>query len=213
MRVREFMKKEFITVDVKTPIKAALEILKHNKIKRLPVTKKSKFAGLVTMSMIRDALPSDATTLSTYELNYVISKITVGDIMLKEPITVSPDLPVEKAMWLGNEHGIGAFPVLENKELVGMISESDFSGVMLSALGLRGSDSKRITIDASGKRFGLLKELVESLDSHKIPIMSIVSIPKSEKGDWLLILRLKTKDATLAVEDLRKKGFKITDVT
>ena len=207
------MNKEFITVDVKMPIKAALDVMKHNKIKRLPVIRKGKFAGLVTMSMIRDALPSDATTLSAYELNYVISKITIGDIMLKEPITVSPDLPVEKAMWLGNEHGIGAFPVLENEELVGMISESDFSGVMLSALGLRGSDSKRITIDASGKRFGLLRKLVESLDSHKIPIMSIVSIPKSKKGDWLLILRLKTKDTTLAAEDLRKKGFKITDIT
>ncbi len=213
MRVREFMNKEFITVDVKTPVKSALGIMKHNKVKRLPVLKKGKFAGLVTMSMIRDASPSDATTLSTYELNYVISKITIGDIMLKEPITVSPDLPVENAMWLGYEHGIGAFPVLENKELVGMISEADFSGVMLSALGLRGSDSKRITIDASGKRFGLLKELVGSLDLRKIPIMSIISIPKSAKGDWILILRLKTKDTTLAAEDLKKKGFKITDIT
>ena len=213
MRVRDFMKKEIITVDIHTPIMAALEIMKHNKIKRLPVIKNGKFAGLVTRAMIRDASPSEATSLSVYELNYLISKMTVGDIMVKKPITISPDLPVEEAIWLGKEHGIGAFPVFEEGELVGIITASDISGVVSSALGLGEKESKRITIDASGRRFGFLKDLLEVLDSHKIPILSIMSVPKSEKGDWFLILRVKAKDAAVAGEDLKKKGFDVTDVT
>lgn len=213
MRVRDFMKTEVITVDVKTPIMAALETMKHNKIKRLPATKKGKFVGLITRAMIRDASPSQATSLSVYELNYLISKMEVGDIMVKKPITISPDLPVEEAIWLGKKHGIGAFPVLEKDELVGIITQSDISGVVSDALGLGERDSKRITIDAAGKRFGYLKNLIDTLDSHKIPIMSIMSVPKSEKGDWFLILRVKTGDAAVAVEDLKKRGFKVTDVT
>ena len=213
MKVRDFMKKEVITVDIKTPIMAALETMKHNKIKRLPVTKNSKFAGLVTRAMIRDASPSEATSLSVYELNYLISKMTVGDIMVKDPVTISPELPVEEAISLGKKHGIGAFPVIEKKDLVGIITESDITGVVTNALGLGDSDSKRITIDASGKRFGYLKDLVEVLDKHHIPLLSIMSIPKSAKGDWFLVLRLKTKDAGLAAEDLKKKGFNVTNVT
>jgi len=213
MRVRDFMKRDPITADVKTPIMAALEIMNHNKIKRLPITKRGKFVGLVTRNMIRDASPSQATSLSIYELNYLISKMTVGDIMVKDPITISPDLPVEEAIWLGRKHGIGGFPVLEKGELVGIITESDISGVVTDALGVAERDSKRITIDASGKRFGYLKNLIEVLDAHRTPLMSIMSIPKPGKNEWFLILRVKAKDAEETAKDLKEKGFKVAEIT
>jgi acetoin utilization protein AcuB len=213
MKVRDFMKTEVITVDIKTPIMAALDIMKTNRIKRLPVTKNTKFVGFVTRAMIRDASPSEATSLSVYELNYLISKMTVGDIMIKDPVTISPELPVEEAIWLGKEKGIGAFPVIENGNLVGIITASDITDVVSNALGLGDRDSKRITIDASGKRFGYLKGLIEVLDSHQIPLLSIMSIPKSKKGDWFLVLRLETTDAGPAAADLKEKGFNVTDVT
>jgi acetoin utilization protein AcuB len=213
MKVRDFMKTEVITVDTKTPIMAALDIMKTNRIKRLPVTKNNKFVGFVTRAMIRDASPSEATSLSVYELNYLISKMTVGNIMVKDPVTISPELPVEEAIWLGKEQGIGAFPVIENGNLVGIITASDITDVVSNALGLGDRDSKRITIDASGKRFGFLKTLIEVLDSHQIPLLSIMSIPKSTKGDWFLVLRLRTTDAGPAAADLKEKGFNVTDVT
>ena len=212
MKVRNFMKKDVITVDFDTPIMDALETMKHNKVKRLPVTKNGKFVGLITRAMIRDASPSDATSLSIYELNYLLSKMTVGNIMVKKPVTISPDLPVEEAIRLGKEHRIGGFPVIENGELAGIISESDIIWVVSNALGLGEKDSKRVTINATGKRFGYLRELVEVLDSNNIPILSLLTIPTS-KEDWSLILRLKTKHASVAVEDLKKKGFDIADVT
>jgi len=207
------MKTNVITVDINTPVMDSLAKMRKNSIKRLPVIKKGKLVGLVTRAMIRDASPSQATSLSVYELNYLISKMTVGDIMVKDPITISPGIPMEEAIWLGTEHGIVAFPVVDNGELVGIITESDISGIVINALGVGDSDSKRITIDASGKRFGYLKDLVQVLDTHKIPILSIMGIPKSNKGDWFLILRVRTTDATEAVNDIKEKGFTIADIT
>jgi acetoin utilization protein AcuB len=139
--------------------------------------------------------------------------MTIEKIMLKKPITISPDLPVEEAIWLGQQHGVGAFPVLEDKNLVGIITSSDISGVVASALGVGESGSKRITIDASGKRFGYLKDLVQLLDSHKTPMLSMMGIERSQKGNWYIILRLKTEDASAAVDDLKANGFNVTDVT
>jgi acetoin utilization protein AcuB len=207
------MTTNLITVDIQTPILEALEIMKHNKVKRLPVTKSGKFVGLVSRNMIRDASPSEATSLSVHELNYILFKMTVGYLMVKKPITVSPDLPVEEAIWLGIQHGVGALPVMEKNTLVGIITESDISRIVINALGVGQKDSQRITIDASGKRFGYLQDLVRVLDTHNIPMLSLMGIPKSGRKDWMLTLRLQTKDAARAVEDLKNEGFKVTDVT
>ena len=100
MKVRDFMKTDLITVETKTPIMDAQEIMRREKIKRLPVIKKGKLVGLVTKHMLIEAAPSSATTLSVYELNYLLSKMTVDDIMVKDPITIPPDYPVEAAIWL-----------------------------------------------------------------------------------------------------------------
>jgi len=213
MRVRDFMKKEVITVEPQTVILDAMDIMKKNKIKHLPVTQDGKFKGFVTRGMLRDASPSEATSLDIHEVTYLISKLTIEKIMLKKPITVSPDLPVEEAIWMGQEHGVRAFPVLEDYNLVGIITQSDITGVVAKALGVGENDSKRITIDASGKRFGYLKDLVQLLDSHNIPLLSMMGIERSKKGNWYIILRLRTEDASAVAEDLRQNGFKVTDVT
>ena len=213
MRVKDFMKKEVITVEPQTPILDALDVMKKNNIRHLPVTQNGVLAGFVPRGMLRDASPSDATSLSIYELNYLVSKMTVKQIMIKEPMTVSPDLPVEDAIWQGQQHSVAAFPVLENKNLVGIITQSDITGVVANALGAGESNSKRITIDASGKRFGYLKDLVQLMDSHEIPILSLIGIERSQKGNWYIILRLRTEDASSAVADLKENGFNVTDVT
>ena len=213
MRVKDFMKKEVITVAPQTPILDALDVMKKNNIRHLPVTQNGELAGFVTRGMLRDASPSDATSLSIYELNYLVSKMTVKQIMIKEPMTVSPDLPVEDAIWQGQQHSVAAFPVMEDKNLVGIITQSDITGVVANALGAGESNNKRITIDASGKRFGYLKDLVQLMDSHKIPILSLIGIERSQKGNWYIILRLRTEDASSAVADLKENGFNVTDVT
>ncbi len=211
MKVRDIMKTDLITVDGNTPILEAQEIMRQNKIKRLPVMKKDKFVGLVTKYMLLEAAPSPATTLSVHELNYLLSKMTVRDLMVKDPITVTSNYPVEAAIWLGKKHGVGAFPVVDDDKLVGIITESDISGVMSEVLGLE-SEGVRITIDGLGNQLGELGDIIKVLDDHKTPLLSIISIPRRKKGDWVIVLRIRSSGAEEIVKDLEKGGFKITDV-
>jgi acetoin utilization protein AcuB len=173
--------------------------------------KKDKLTGLVTKYMLLEASPSAATTLSVHELNYLLAKMTVRDIMVKDPITVTPDYPMEAAIWLGKKHGVGAFPVVDDGKLVGIITESDISGVMSEVLGLE-SEGVRITIGGLGSQLGELREIIKVLDDHKTPLLSIISIPRRKKGDWAIVLRVQSSSAEKIVKDLERGGFKVTDV-
>ena len=211
MKVRDFMASELITVDAKTTILEAQDIMRQNHIKRLPVMKKGKMVGLVTKNMLLEASPSTATSLSVHELNYILSKMTVADVMVKDPKTIPPDYPVEAAIWLGRKHGIGAFPVVDEGRLVGIITESDITHVLLEVLGLE-SEGIRVTIEEMGNRYGELRDIIDVLDSHRAPLLSMISIPRKKRDDWVVVLRIQGAKAEPIVKDLEKKGFKITDV-
>jgi len=92
------MSTNVVAVDEKTSIHDARRIMEAHKIRRLPVMKKDKLVGLVTKHMLLEASPSPATSLSIHELQYVLAKMTVKDIMVKKPYTISPDMPPEEAL-------------------------------------------------------------------------------------------------------------------
>jgi acetoin utilization protein AcuB len=211
MKVRDFMKTDVISIETKTSIMEAQNIMSKKNIKRLPVMKKGKLIGLVTKHMLLEASPSSATSLSVFELNYLLSKMTVDDIMVKDPITIHPDDPVEAAIWLGKKHGISTFPVVEDGKLLGIITEHDIAGVLSEVLGLE-SEGTRITVKGLGSKLGELQEIIGVLDDHATPLLSIVTIPRKKKGDWIIVLRVLSSEAEGIVKDLERKGLKITDV-
>jgi acetoin utilization protein AcuB len=211
MKVRDFMKTDVISIETKTSVMEAQNIMWEKNIKRLPVMKKGKFIGLVTKHMLLEASPSSATSLSVFELNYLLSKMTVDDIMVKDPITIHPDDPVEAAIWLGKKHGISTFPVVEDGKLLGIITEHDIAGVLSEVLGLE-SEGTRITVKGLGSKLGELQEIIGVLDDHATPLLSIVTIPRKKKGDWIIVLRVLSSEAEGIVKDLERKGLKITDV-
>ena len=212
MRVRDFMNMNVVSVDEKTLINDAKKIMEAHKIRRLPVMKKNKLIGLVTRHMLLEASPSPATTLSIHELHYLLSRMTVKDIMIKNPYTISPDMPAEEALQLGQEKGYGAFPVVENNRLVGMVTESDIVRMMTRVLGVKEKDSKRINIKTSTK-FGNMKKIMEVLDKNKAVLLSMMTLPPEEwEKDWLVVLRLKSKDAGPIAMELGSAGFNVTYV-
>jgi acetoin utilization protein AcuB len=211
MKVRDFMKTDVISIETKTSIMEAQNIMWKKNINRLPVMKKGKLIGLVTKHMLLEASPSSATSLSVFELNYLLSKMTVDDIMVKDPITIHPDDPVEAAIWLGKKHGISTFPVVEDGKLLGIITEHDIAGVLSEVLGLE-SEGTRITVKGLGSKLGELQEIIGVLDDHATPLLSIVTIPRKKKGDWIIVLRVLSSKAEGIVKDLERKGLKITDV-
>lgn len=209
MRVRDIMSTNVVAVDEKTPIHDARKIMEAHKIRRLPVMRRDKLVGLVTKHMLLEASPSPATSLSIHELHYLLTKMTVRDIMVSKPYTISPDMPVEEALQLGQEMGYGAFPVVEDGRLVGMATESDIVRMMTRVLGVK-ERAKRIDIKAS-KGFGNLQGIMRILDEHKAVLLSLMTLtPEEEDDDWLIVLRLKGKDIEPIAQDLQSSGFNVT---
>ena len=211
MKVKDFMNRDVISIETKTSILEAQNIMRMNRIKRLPVMNNEKLIGIVTKNMLLEASPSSGTSLSIWELNYVLTKMKVDDIMVKDPIAVPPDYPLEDVIWLGKKQGVSGFPVVDDDKLVGIITEHDITGVLSEVLGLE-SEGVRITIESLGNKLGELRKIIGILDEHKTPLLSIVSIPKKKKGDWVLVLRVQAAKAQGIVKDLETSGFNVSDV-
>ena len=113
MKIKNWMTSNPITVKPNTPVMEASKLMKEHGIRRLPVVKGGKVVGIVTHRNLLEASPSAATTLSIHELNYLIAKLEVGEVMQKNPICVSPEDSVIEVMTMGRQKGIGAFPVVE----------------------------------------------------------------------------------------------------
>ena len=210
MRVRDLMNTNVVSIDEKTSIHDAKKIMEAHKIRRLPVMKKDKLVGLVTERMLLEASPSQATSLSIYELNYLLAKMTVKDIMVKKPYTISPDMPAEEAMQLGQEMGYGAFPVVEDGRVVGIVTESDIVRLMTKVLGVR-EKGKRIDIEVS-KDFGSMQRIMEILDKNKTVLLSMMTLFKPDDEKYIVALRLNIEDAQPIARELRSSGFNITYV-
>jgi acetoin utilization protein AcuB len=211
MRIRDIMSTNVVAVSEDTSIHDARKIMKAHKIRRLPVLKKDKLVGLVTERMLLEASPSPATALSIHELHYLLAKMTVKDIMVRNPFTISPDMPAEEALQLGQEKGFGAFPVVEDGKLVGIATESDIVRIMTKILGVR-EEGTRIDIRAS-KDFGNMQSIMEVLDRHKTVLLSMMTLPPEEGGEeWLIVLRLKSENADQVLQELTSAGFDVVDV-
>lgn len=210
MRIRDVMSTNVVAVDEDTSIHDARKIMEAHKIRRLPVMKKDKLVGLVTKHMLLEASPSPATALSIHELHYLLSKMTVKDIMVRKPYAISPDMPPEDALQLGQEMGYGGFPVVENGRLVGVVTESDIVRLMTRVLGVA-KKGKRITIKASTV-FENMQKIMSIFDKNKIVLLSLMSIKEPEEEEWLIVLRLDSDNVEPIAKELTASGFNVTYV-
>jgi acetoin utilization protein AcuB len=137
MLVGQRMSRPVITIAPDLPITEALSLLKRDNIRRAPVVKRGKLVGIVTIADIMNASPSQATSLSIWEVNYLVSKITVNDVMTKDVVTVPENMPIEDAARLMADTKIGGLPVMRGKEIVGMITETDLFKIFLEMMGAR----------------------------------------------------------------------------
>jgi acetoin utilization protein AcuB len=129
-QVSDWMTPNPITVDLTTTLPEAHKLMKECHIRRLPVVDRGRVVGILTLGDIREASPSSATSLSIFELNYLLAKLNVEKIMTRDPITIAPGATVREAAQVMLEHKIGGLPVVENEKLVGIITESDIFRVL-----------------------------------------------------------------------------------
>jgi len=125
MHVRELMTTAPISVDPDTPVLDARHLMVDKRIRHLLVTESDRLVGIVTDRDIRLNLPSQASSLSVWEVNYLLTKLTVGTVMSRAVITVGPERDARDAARLMFEHKIGALPVVDGGRIVGIVTETD----------------------------------------------------------------------------------------
>jgi acetoin utilization protein AcuB len=130
---KDWMTRSPVTITEDTSLTAASRLMKDNDIRRLPVVEHGKVVGIVTWGDIREASASDATSLTVFELGYLLRKLQVDRFMTRHPITVTPSTPISRAAQLMMEHKIGGLPVVENGKLISILTESDIFRMLATA--------------------------------------------------------------------------------
>lgn len=123
--VKDWMTTNPVCVGPHTTLPEGLQLMKERRIRRLPVVDKGKLVGIVTRGDLRGAQPSEATSLSIFEINYLIARLTLDHVMTKNVLTVTPDSTIENAAGLMLKHKIAGLPVVDQGRVVGILTESD----------------------------------------------------------------------------------------
>ena len=129
--VRDWMTTNPITIEPHTTLPEAHKLMTERHIRRLPVVDAGKVVGILTLGDVREASPSGATSLSIFELNYLLAKLTVDKMMTRDPLTITSAATVREAARLMLTHKIAGLPVVEEGKLVGIITESDIFRVLV----------------------------------------------------------------------------------
>jgi acetoin utilization protein AcuB len=207
MLVGERMSKPVITVRPETTMPEALDLMHKEHIRRLPVVNQlGEMIGIVTETNLLKASPSEATSLSIYELNYLLSKLTIDRIMTKKVITITENTPVEEAARIMADHKIGGLPVMRGKELVGMITETSLFHIFLEMLGARRAGI-RATVSMPDKpgELARLTKAVDDLGGNIIALGTSMGESPSEGQVTFKVEGVKLDVLKKAIQPLVKK--------
>jgi acetoin utilization protein AcuB len=161
MLVGERMSAPVISVLPTMPIAEALNLMRRENIRRAPVIQDGKLVGIISETDLLNASPSQATSLSVWELNYLLSKVTVKDVMTGKVLTVTEDTPVEDAACIMIDNKIGGLPVVRGAEVVGIITETDLFKVLTELMGGRDTGVRVTALLPEQK--GRLAELAQAI--------------------------------------------------
>ena len=206
MKVRDVMTWNVATVSSDTPMMEARRIMDAHGIRRLPVVDKGKLVGMVSKERIINTAPSPATSLSVWEINYLLAKMTVKEVMSKNPVTVDPEMSVEAAIALAQKSGVGALPVVEHGKLVGIATTNDFFYKILNPVLGISKPGTRIVVSKGGD----IKSMQDILDSAKkagAKIVSFHSMPPIDGKEQDVCMHVDKTDVKQLVKDLSTKGF------
>ena len=210
MLVRDRMTERPITVNEDTPVDRALRLMRDEKVRRFPVLdKRGKLVGIVSEKDLLYVSPSPATSLSMYEIPYLLSKIKVRDTMAKDVISVAEDTPLEEAARIMADNKIGGLPVTRDGKLVGIITETDLFKVFLEMLGAREA-AVRLTMLVPEQK-GTLAKIAGRVAELGGNILALGTIMGEDPTSRLLTIRvtdISEKQLVSAVEDL---GLKMLD--
>jgi len=199
-----------ITINSNTTVAEAGQIMKNNKFRRLPVVDDGKLVGIVTDRDLREVSPSPATTLSVHELNYLLAKMKVKDIMKKKVLTISQNAAIEEAALMMYTHKIGGLVVVDDSGAVaGIITDTDIFKCFVDVMGLP-QGKTRLTVDVKDE-IGTLHDVTDIFKQLGINITSFAAHPQQD-GTAELVIRADVIETEELAERLGAAGFKLKHV-
>lgn len=211
MLVKNRMTSPAMTVTPETSFQDALKLMRDHKFRRIPVVDhEGKLVGIVSERDLLHASPSPATSLSVWEVNYLLWKLKVADIMTHHVITIAPDAPIEDAANLMVTRKIGGLPVVDNAGyVVGVITETDIFKAFAELMG-SGEKGLRLTLQVpSGS--GTLARLSKAIYEAGGVIVSVGSLDKESDGMRELIVKVRGVGRDQLVKALEALGDHVID--
>jgi acetoin utilization protein AcuB len=211
MFVRDRMSAKPVTVTPDTPFQDALKLMQEHKFRRLPVVDKNgKLVGIVSERDLLYASPSPATSLSVWELNYLLSKLKIEEIMTTDVISITPDTPIEDAARVIADNKIGGMPVVDEKEhVVGVITETDLFKTFVEMMG-GGEAGLRMTLEVP-ERKGVLAELSRVIYDLGGNIVSVGSFWGEAPGERELVVKVRDVKKDQLIDKLEAVGDHVVD--
>ena len=206
MLVQGIMTRNVVTVSPDTPVIDALKTMKEHNFSRLPVVDKNgRLVGLVTQNRLESVRPQTTAPLM-WQITYVLHRTTVGDVMRKRLVTVSPTDTVEQAVALAQSSRVGTLIVVEKDKIVGICTTNDFFYKIVNpTLGI-GESGARILINGGGDGKSAEK-IIHRVNQLGVGIKIIWTSPSSTAKETDLTLQLDTEDTTTVIKELAELGY------
>lgn len=208
MLVKDYMTTEVITAAEETKVLEALDMMKEHDFHRLPIVKNGRMVGLITEEIISDNSPSTATSLSIHELNYLLTKTTVGDIMRTKVPTIGPEDLLEEAATRMRDLKVGVLPVVQNEnQIVGIITDKDIFSAFIDLLGYNNKGS-RVVIDIPEDHPGILEDITNILAEANVSINQIAVYRKDSFTQ--IVIQMDSGKTTDIEEILTTSGYTVS---
>jgi acetoin utilization protein AcuB len=200
-----------ITVQPGVPIQEALEMMRRKRVRRLPVVdEQGQLMGIISEKDLLNASPPDATNLSIWELQYLLTKIKVSQVMTREVISVGEDTPIEEAARIMVDHKIGGLPVIRGHEIVGIVTETDVFRVFLEMLGARSAGVRASVLIANQP--GTLAALTKAVYGSGGNILALSTFLGESRSSSLITFKVEGVSLDQLREAVRPSVVRIVDM-
>ena len=210
MNIGHFMTRNVVTVTEDTRVTDAVDLMERNQFHRLPVLKANEYIGIVTDKEISEHSPSHFTSLSIFEMNYLFDKMTVGEIMTRQKITVQADTLLEEAATLMINENLTVLPVLnDQKSIVGIITYKDVFKALIESTGYHQAGS-RFLILIEEDRLGIVAHITQTLADAGISLTHIFVHHLEDQIE----ITLQTADVTVdqTMDLLKNEGYEVLQI-
>jgi acetoin utilization protein AcuB len=199
MQVKKLMAKKLVTIPPGTSILKAMEVMRKHSIRHLPVVDEEKFIGFLTEGDLRQA-----------SLLSMVDKISIEDVMIRNPVSISPEASVEDAARLIFKHKIGGLPVIQDHKLVGILTIVDILKAFVEMMGLLRSSS-RIDV-VLGNKPQAFEDVSRVFKDQGAAIISVGMSSHKDRKKRIYYFRCEKCPVDAIADSLEEKGYRVVAV-